>query len=172
MKWAAHSMWRWMLSIACGLVVLAVVSIPLLTVEAWVGRKTLAIEVHVIDGAMASAVEGAQVTLFRGPRTPFEGRNLPESESFSGVLPEAIAASAVTDLEGRCRFTHSFHAAGTRGLLRDSGYVETKEVWLRVSASGGAPAIVPLDRQSILPRDIHDETPLWMTVVLSRCAAE
>jgi hypothetical protein len=165
-------MLRWLIIIVACLTVLFIVSIPLFTVAAWVGSKKLQVEVRVIDTHESIAVSGAEVKLFRGPSTPLEGWAIPKPDDFSADSPRSATETAVTDSDGHCTFTYSFWAAGSDGLLRHSGYVETSRVWLSVSAPDRPPALIPLDRQSIRPRDIRDTTPLYVTVVLNKWSPE
>ena len=73
-----------------------------------------------------------------------------------------------TNERGRVTFTHRFSAARRDGLFTSSGYVVTNRTWLRVSASGYRTTFMPLDRQSGRGRDLHDETPICVTVPIGR----
>jgi hypothetical protein len=124
---------RWWISIAV-LVVLVAAAGHFCTVVAWVGRKTLQIEVHVIDAENQTEIAEAQVVIFRGPSTAFEGWNLPPAADFTVERTAAEPKSAKTDAHGRCNLNYSFVAAGSEGYFRHSGYVDTSGGWLEVSA--------------------------------------
>jgi hypothetical protein len=159
---------RWLIAIAA-VIVFVVAFIRFATVAAWVGRKTLPVEIHVIDIGNQSAITNAQVTIFRGPKTPFEGQSLPPAADFSTVRETAEPVIAKTDLNGKCSLHYSFFAAGKDGYFRHSGYVDTRGAWLEVSAPHYTTTLMPLDRQGVHPRDIRDDTPMAITVVLSKC---
>jgi hypothetical protein len=142
-------------------------------VAAWVGSKTLDVAVCVVDTQTPGPVPGASITIFQTQKTPFDGsiRHLPATE----FLPDPDSPYTerhVADSQGYCSFPYRFWAAGTSGWFRQSGYVRTSGTWLLVTAPGRPDALVPLDRQSLRPRDINDTTPLFVTVVLNKAAQE
>jgi hypothetical protein len=148
-------------------------AVPLLSVAKWVGRKSLQVEVLVIDTEALLPVSGAEITIFEGPSSPIEGRMSGRQHSDFSPDPKSPATETrMSDSDGRCRFTYKFFAAGSEGVLDHTGYVDTSQVWLRISAAGRPSTLVPLDRQSIHPRDISDTSPLVVTVVLNKCHAD
>ena len=162
-------MGRWViLAIVLGL--LGAAGIRMLTVTAWVGRKTLPVEVLVLDTQVPCPIADARVVVFRGPMSAFEGGDISRWDSavFRPDMDSRETKSFVTDSHGRCSFEHSFFAAGTTGVFRNSGYVDTKRVWIEVSAADRPTTVVPLDRQSVNNRDIRDVTPIIVTVALNR----
>lgn len=151
--------------------VLVIVAIPAVQVAKWVGHKTLPVEVRVIDTDTPDAVAGAEVTIFDGPQSPIEGPVSGRKPADFEPDPEAQTTKrALTDANGIVRFEYAFWAAGSDGLWDDSGYVDTSRVWLRIRASDRPAALISLDRQSVRPRDIHDLTPIVVTVVLNKPA--
>lgn len=162
---------RWLISLLA-IVLLGVAAVPLLTFQAWVGGKTLPVEILVVDTEELSPVVDANVVAFRGPLSLFDGDIRWRKQS--DFLPNTDSnetVSGVTDTKGRCHFDYRFFAAGSEGLFRHSGYVDTSKVWLRISAADRPTTLVPLDRQSVRPRDIHDLTPIIVTVVLNKCCS-
>jgi hypothetical protein len=139
-----------------------------LTVVAWVGRHKLDVHVTVLDASALTPLPNATVEVLYGPESPIEG-GLPDvARDFRrSDLPQG-AKGLTTDERGHVTFTQEFFAAGQYSLFRDSGYVSTGRVWLRVTATGYRTTYMPLDRQSGRPRDIHDETPLFVTVPVGR----
>jgi hypothetical protein len=123
----------------------------------------------VIDTDAMEPVPGAEVVIFDGPQSPIEGSISSFKKSTFLPNPDSPGTeSHLTDGHGICRFSYKFWAAGSDGLLDHSGYVDTSHVWVRVSAADRTATLVPLDRQSVRPRDINDETPLVVTVVLNK----
>jgi hypothetical protein len=164
---------RWLPWSIIAIVVTVVCTLPFAQVKMWVGRKTLDVDVLVIDTDDVQPLPSAGVTIFDGPSSPIE----PSVKAYKPAAfvpdPESPRTKTyTTDSEGRCRFKFAFHAAGSSGTFRDSGYVDTSQAWIRVSAPARGATLVPLDRQSGRPRDLHDETPVFVTVVLNKCAAQ
>ena len=168
-----NSMRRWLpwFILVAG-VFLVVFCGSLFTWVAWVGRHTPDVEVLVIDTDEGQPVPTAEVTIFDGPYPPIESITSHKPSTFVPDLESPRTKTYFTNSEGRCRFKFAFHAAGSSGTFRDSGYVDTSQVWIRVSAPARGSTLVPLDRRSVCPRDIHDETPVVVTVVLNKCRAE
>ena len=164
---------RWLPLLIALAGVLLVFAIPALQVTKWVGRKTLPVEVRISDSDSLDVVVGAEVTMFDGPQShmegPVSGRKLtdfvPDPES-------PTTKKALTDSDGIARFEYAFWTAGSDGPWENSGYVDTSCVWVRILAPDRLMALVPLDRQSVRPRDIHDLTPIVVTVVLNKSAAD
>lgn len=146
-----------------------VVSIPFMEVTTWVGGHKLDVHVMVIDTDAMEPVANAEVTIFAGRRSPIEGTIRAGKPSDFRPDPDSPETEIqVTDFNGNCRFSYRFWAWGSDSFVTRSGYVDTSSVWLRVTAPDRPPALIPLDRQSSGPRDIHDETPLFVTVVLNK----
>lgn len=162
------SLLRW-LRWGFGLAAILLVVIVAVKTTRWSGRKTLPVEVQVIDTDLLQPVADAEVTLFVGPSTPLEGSlSAFKPADFEPSAESQDSQTAVTDSAGRAKFDYPFWASGSSGLWADSGYVDTSNVWLRVRAAGRTTALIPLDRQSTRPRDIHDLSPIVVTVVLNR----
>jgi len=135
----------------------------------WAGSKKLVVKVQVIDTAIPATVSGAEVTIFEGPETPIEGMiagRKPADFVPNPNLPSTQTLS--TDSKGRCQFTYPFFAWGSNSLFGHSGVVTLSRVWLRVSAPDRTTALVPVGSYSIHGRDIHDEMPIYLTVVLNK----
>lgn len=147
---------------------LGVAGLSPLTVTAWVGTTELDVYVLVIDASTISPIPDAQIEVVDGPDSPIEGPHPDIDKDFEVVELPGDPRQLTTDKRGFTKFTHRFHAAGSDGIFRDSGYVDTGRTWLRVSSPGYVTTILPLDRQSIRPRDIHDESPLFVTVPVGK----
>ncbi len=166
---------RWLpLMIVVGVAaVLLVFALSFVQVAKWVGHKKLEVHVHVIDTDVPEAVPRVQVTIFDGPQTPIEGPVSGRKHSDFAPDPQSsLTETHVTDSDGRCRFTYPFFAYGSDGPFTHSGAVSISRVWLRVSAPDRPSTLVPVDRQSARLRDIDDETPLYITVVLNKYPSE
>lgn len=135
----------------------------------WSGTKRLEVYVRVIDTDTFEPVPNAKVEVLDGPPSPLEGKTFSHLKSeFIPATLEPGVGELVTDSQGWCTFPHRFFASGSEDRFGESGYVDTSGTWLRVSAQGRGAILIPLDRQSIRPRDINDETPLCVTVPLRR----
>lgn len=133
---------------------------------AWVGRKKLDLQVVVVDTDKMEPIPDARVTIFQGGMSPIEGHiSWRKKSDFEPDDQSQDVKTFVTNSEGRCSFSYSFPAAGSSGFFRETGYVDTSKTWLRVEAMDRPIALVLLDRQSVRPRDIHDLTPVVVTVV-------
>ena len=165
---------RWLpWSILVAGVVLAFFSVPLFTVAVWDGHKTLEVYVEVIDTDVPQAVSGAEVTIFDGAHSPIEGRiEAYKPAAFNPDPKSPYVKTNTTDSNGICRFRHAFSAGGRSGIFQHSGSVYTSDVWIRVSAPGRPSTLVSLQRRSAGARDVHDETPVFVTVVLNKCGAD
>jgi hypothetical protein len=73
----------------------------------------------------------------------------------------------LTDSRGQCKFACRFFAAGSDGLFRHGGYIDTARNWLKASAPGRGSVLIPLDGQG-WRRDIDDRRPLFVTVPLRK----
>ena len=135
----------------------------------WVGTKQLPVRVLVLDRESLQPVRGVDVVLFDGPRSPLEGRisNYRKSE-FSPAQDDEQRQQAKTSEDGLVVITRRFGAAGTDGPFTQSGYVDTSRVWVHVSTDGYASITLPLDGQSALARDIDDEYPVYVTLLLTK----
>jgi hypothetical protein len=160
---------KWRLILVLALVVAGLAAPPLFMAAAWVGGKILQVEVLVIDTEEPCAIGNAQVVAFPYRKHPWGGEIawrkpsdfLPDWDSTENKVIQ-------TDSKGRCSFEYRFWAAGMSGWLRNSGYVDTGRIWLHVSAPGRPTTLVPLDCQTVHPRDIKDNSPLFVTVVLNK----
>lgn len=160
---------RWLLLTVLSFVALAVLCVAWGQTVKWVGGKTLRVEVLAIDTDALAPVAGAKVTVFEGPQSPLEGNiSWRKLSDFEPDEESPDTKSATTGDDGRCTVTYRFWAAGSDGPFDHSGYVDTSRAWLRVSSPDRPTALVPLDRQSVRPRDLNDVTPLVVTVVTNK----
>jgi hypothetical protein len=143
------------------------------------GWPPVEIQVAVIDTVALKPVSNATVTIFRAQTTPLDTdiRHLSRS-CFSPETERACAQSAVTDDHGRCQFSYHFFAAMETWYYcfgrykHTTGSVRTTGTWLRVTAAGRPTALIPLDRQSLKGRDLNDDTPIYVTVVMNSASAD
>ena len=148
---------------------LGVLSANALTVVSWGGRKGLDVEVIVLDASSLTPLPDTTIEVLDGPASPLLGGLSPNVDrDFSPAYSPQGTIELTTDEHGYAQFRHEFFAAGTDRLPTDSGYVDTTGVWLRVTATGYRTTYMPLDRQSVRPRDIHDETPICVTVPVGK----
>jgi len=165
---------KWFLiavSLLIGVPILAATALLFTSIEVhhWVGRKELDVHVLVVDASSLVPVSNATVQILHGPFSPIEGRLTPNVEDdFTVVELEGDGNPLTTDEYGRTTFAHKFFAAGSRGSSKDSGYVNTHAVWLRVSAPDYPTTFMPLDGQSSRTRNIDDETPIYATVPIGK----
>ena len=154
------------------LLVTAVLVLAGLLATDWQGERQLPVHVCVVDTEKLAPVPDAAVTIFRGARSPLEGRiERCKPGDFAPESKDARPQTAATDRDGRCAFSYAFPAMGREGLLGASGDVDTSTTWVRVAAPDRTAALVPLDRQSVRPRDLNDRTPVYVTVVLGAAPA-
>ncbi len=144
---------------------------PGLTVACWVGRQTLTVYVTVVDASSLAPMSGATIEILHGPASPVEGLAPNVTRDFEVVQPNTAPVPR-TDARGQASFPCEFFAAGQDGMLQNSGYVDTRRVWLRVTASGYHVTYMPLDRQSSRVRDIEDKTPLFVTVPVGKASGD
>lgn len=151
------------------LIVLAAGCVALLstTVLTWVGSHELRVHVLVVDASKLTPISNARVRLLSGPRSPLEGPPPVIDRAFK-VIPLGNGAALTTDDRGYAQFAHRFFAAGSDGLFTKEGYVDTAQVWLRVSRPGYATTYLAIDQQSGKPRDIRNDTPIWVTVPVAK----
>ncbi|MHC4177389.1 MAG: hypothetical protein ACYSWU_07775 [Planctomycetota bacterium] len=138
-----------------------------LTVATWVGWQELDVYVLVIDTDTFQPVPRVQIELLDGPYSPLEG--IVSTELMTQFTPARIepdVGQLITDSRGECKFTHRFRAAGTDGLFRHCGYIDTSNTWLRASSADRGSVMLPIDGQSARPRNIDDKTPVFVTVPL------
>jgi hypothetical protein len=165
MRFPSKTQW---LSAVIILALLAVLAIPFLQVAKWVGSRPLDVYVLVFDSDAMQPVSGAQVTIFDGPRSFYDASVAARKPS--EFTPDRERSRVYkTNSAGRCQFSHRFWAAGSEGLLEDTGYVDTARTWLKVSAPGRPSTLISLDRQSLGNKDLHDTSPLFVTVALNQC---
>ncbi len=72
-----------------------------------------------------------------------------------------------TDSNGRAVMDRRFQAYGTDGYFSSTGRVNTSGVWVQVNAKNYATVTLPLDGQSIRLRDLEDEYPIYLTLLLA-----
>ncbi|MEK6238034.1 MAG: hypothetical protein N2C14_25250, partial [Planctomycetales bacterium] len=133
----------------------------------WVGSSELEVKAFVIDASTLAPIANAQIQEMDGPSSPLEGHHW-IAEHHMKPSGRALPGSQATDQYGRVMFKHRFHATGRINAFEDSGYVQTNNVWLRVTAKGYATTFLPLDRQGARARDLHDLTPLYATVPMGK----
>lgn len=143
----------------------AVVSVALqsLIVATWVGSHELHVHVLVVDASTLRPISNAEVEVLNGPYSPLEGPPPVVNRAFE-IIPLANDMALTTDDRGRTQFSHRFFAAGSDGLFGETGYVVTGRVWLRVTCPGYVETYLAIDQQSTNPRDIKNDTPIWVTV--------
>lgn len=136
--------------------------LPALEKIYWAGHREIEVVVIVRDASELTTIANANIEILDGPyslETPsirvkeFEARN---------------DQKVTTDDSGRAEFPCRFSAYGSDSLFHKSGYVDTDGVWLRVTAKGYHTTYMPVDRQSLRPRDIKDETPVFVTVPVAK----
>jgi hypothetical protein len=128
--------------------------------EAWSGRRTLDVNVHVTQADGARPIAGAQINVYDHPLNPQEGQ-LPKLDSRALEL-----RSYATDADGVCRFEHEFRFAGSRVGKLAGEQITTPDAWIKVSAAGRQSAFVPLASRSGGVRRIGDESPIVVHVAL------
>lgn len=135
---------------------------------AWCGSRELDVHVIVVDASHLTPIPNATIELLTGPPSPLEHPPLDIDRAFD-VVPSGNPNGLTTNNRGYAQFSHRFFAAGRYGLLEEeSGYIETRWVWLRVTCPGYVTTYMPIDQQSPSPRDIKNSTPIWVTVPLGK----
>lgn len=155
----------------CGVLLLGAAMFVLIrsaTVIAWVGRRSLDVRVMVLESEQLVPIENAVVEVLDGPHSPLEGPIQSVDTDFSHGQHATAPGELTTNERGIAMFSHEFHAAGSDGLFTNSGYISTKNVWVRVTADGYRTTLMPVDGQSIRPRDISDTSPVCVTVPMGR----
>ncbi|MEZ6058129.1 MAG: hypothetical protein R3C01_15630 [Planctomycetaceae bacterium] len=137
------------------------------TIVAWVGAHELDVHVIVVDASTLTPIANARVEPLNGPYSPMEG-SPPAVDSEFDVIPLENSKTLTTNNRGYTQFSHRFNAAGNDGLFTKSGYVDTRQVWLRVTCPGYVTTYLPIDQQSARPRDIKNSTPIWVTVPIAK----
>ncbi|MFV0445683.1 MAG: hypothetical protein ACK5Q5_19040 [Planctomycetaceae bacterium] len=155
--------------VVIGLVLLTtVVVVPQLIVDVhWVGIQPLTVVVEITDWDRGQPIAGATVELYETEASigPYHlGWNKLRERIAAGP-----AASVTTDENGRAEFDHQFEAAGTlRTFGADTGYIDTAETLLRISAPDHDVVFIPLTGHRTRPRDIADTSPVYVSVILGR----
>ena len=134
----------------------------------WVGSRSLDVEVLILEASTLKPITDAQIEILEGPPSHHDCSTLNLERDFQAT----DSAKQVSDRSGRTQFQHRFFAYGSRSWLHNSGRVRTNRLWLRVTAEGYRTPSMPVDRQSILPRDIEDDTPILVTVPVGKIAAD
>jgi len=136
------------------------------------GAVQLEVIVFVIDTQVPGPVADAKVTIFHGLRTPLENTRFMNRIPPSKFLPDPnspYTQTNSTDSYGMCSFQYQFTAITSDSWFHHTGNVRVQEAWVQISAAGRPDALVPIDRQGIYPRDIHDKSPIVVSVVMNRC---
>lgn len=136
--------------------------LPALSKTYWAGHQEMDVVVIVRDASELLRIANANIEVLDGPHS-FENQEI-RNEEFKSRDDQIFS----TDDTGRAEFRCLFFAAGTESLFQESGYVDTDGVWLRVSAEGYHTTYIPVDRQSIRPRNINDDTPILVTVPVGK----
>jgi hypothetical protein len=160
---------RW--SVSAGIVLSGFILLGLATglfdSISWVGRRTLQVRVRVIDGDTASPILNAKSVVFDGPISMPEGP-YSDAESLTPENSDITSKGALTDDDGLAVIDFEFFTSGMTGPLRRSGTIRMWDRWVRVNADGYSQVTLPLDGQSMNPRDIDDDSPVFVTVILSK----
>lgn len=143
------------------------IAVQSFTIVAWVGSHELDVHVIVVDASTLTPIANARVEPLDGPYSSMEGPT-PAVDGEFDVIPLENSKPLTTNNRGYTRFSHRFHAAGNDGLFTKSGYVDTRQVWLRVTCPGYVTTHLPIDQQSASPRDIKNTTPIWVTVPVAK----
>jgi hypothetical protein len=103
---------RWLLLLIALAAVLVVFGLPTLKVAKWSGRKSLIVEVLVIDTHAPQAIAGAEVTFFTGPQSPIDGPVTGlRSADFEPDPMSSDTRIVVTDSNGVARLDYNFPAS-------------------------------------------------------------
>lgn len=141
------------------------------TATKWCGRQELDVVVLVVDGSSLARISDARVEVLHGPSSPLEGPHPDVNRAFSVIEVAPSQTYVTTNERGETSFKHEFFAYGSINAFEDIGYVRLAGVWLRVTASGYQSTILPVDGQSVRPRNIRDKTPVVVTVPLGKAGA-
>jgi hypothetical protein len=163
---------RWIIGVLVAIVG-CLIAMPFLSAAKGIGRKTLDVIVYVIDTQVPGPVANATVTIFHGERTPLENTRFMSWIPPSKFLPNPdspYTQISSTDSYGICSFQYQFTAITSDAWFHHTGSVRIQDAWVHVSAPGRPDALIPIDRQGIYPRDIHDESPICVTVVMNLCS--
>lgn len=139
-----------------------------LIVHAWVGSHELEVHVLVVDASTLAPVSAALVEVLNGPHSSIEGLPPDVERDFEKLIPPRGPGDLKTDGHGTVRLKHKFFAAGQDGLFGNSGYVDTRRVWLRVTVDGYRTTYMPIDGQSTRPRELDDESPIFVTIPVGK----
>jgi len=134
----------------------------------WVGRHKLIVNVVVVDASSLSPVPNAAIEVLEGTDTLFEGGSPIVDGDFKVVDASSDLVRLTTNDDGYATFAHSFFATGRDSPFTESGNVKTSGIWLRITAPGYRPTLVPVDQQSTQSRDIQDESPILVTVPVGK----
>lgn len=150
-----------------GVVFLAVLSVPLLTTICWQGSIELDVHVRVIDASTLQPIHRAEVTLFERPVLHF----IPVTAlNRSHLTPGEDAQHGLTAEDGIVEFQRRFEAGGSYlqyfRWLGESGSIDTANTWVRIRASGHSTVFVPVSSGLLEPRDLKNESPVSVTVLI------
>jgi hypothetical protein len=150
-------------------VVLTAVAWTSVSASHWVGRKELQVVVLVADADTAKPLSGVPITVFAGPWGPVEYSLSDVTKATLNLDSESAEVQRfATGEDGRIEFTRPFFAAGTDIAFRHSGYVRTAGTWIEAAPPGYGVVLLPLDGQSVHPRDINIDTPIYVTILVRK----
>jgi hypothetical protein len=130
---------------------LALVALPFVFPDmAWIGRKSIAVEVHVIDAVNGRSVDGATVILRR--RGELRGRISEDA------LNEDVERSVT--VAGHARILHSFTTAGRSGLFTRRSVVYTDGYTVEVEHPSFESKYEPLRDFVVRGRSSDDTSPI------------
>lgn len=157
-----------MIIAACALLAVSAVALVLWHRVCWVGHRELQVIVRIADADSLKPLSNVPVVVFTGPSA--NERVLP-SLSRDDLRPRPDAADTqrfTTDDDGQIRFTRRFFAAGEKGLFSHSGYVRLAGSWLRIAPPDYGTVLIPLGEESLRPRSIDDDSPVFVTLFFKR----
>jgi hypothetical protein len=132
----------------------------LLTKAAWSGRKTLPVEVRIVDASSGRPIVGATVCVGVGDAD----RGWRKARWDEGQPPQC---AATTD-SGETTFDTSFPAGGTDYLWNHAGSVVFTATCVEASAPGYTTRALPLTALVGRGRDLHDDSPVRLSLALEK----
>jgi len=136
------------------------------TTVVWIGRKKLPVHVYVFDTSSFAPLPGAVIEVLDGPDFPFDGTTVENVDREFRVVKSSDQIP--TNDRGYVELLAEFQAGGRDGAFGDTGAVYMSGVWLRVTAPGYHATFMRVDGQSIGARDIHDESPIYVTIPVGK----
>jgi len=113
-------------------------------------------------------VQDATIEVLNGPSSPIKGTIQSVDAEFSRSETDNTTRQLLTNERGTVRFVHEFRSAGNDGMFKDTGYISTNHVWVRITADGYQTTVMPVDGQSARPRDSSNTSPVFVTVPVGR----